>query len=185
MRVNRMTYLANRLAWLHYYGEWPSFRMGFKDGDPANIRIANLAPKKGLTGAFDHSTREGRIAYLRAHRSAFPDHYRDIDLRRTFGISLDQYKGMLAGQRGLCAICEQPETEIRGGRLKALAVDHCHETGEIRGLLCTACNKALGYFRDDEKRIGAALRYIDHHKRRRKLEQPNVVRLRGRNGASS
>lgn len=61
-------------------------------------------------------------------------------LKREFHISLDEYKKVLGHQQGVCAICKNAPTEI------SLAVDHCHSTGLLRGLLCYKCNKLLGLF---------------------------------------
>lgn len=64
---------------------------------------------------------------------------KDWYLRNRFGITLEQYDEMFENQNGVCAICG--EINIDGRRL---AVDHNHETGKIRGLLCTGCNTRLG-----------------------------------------
>jgi hypothetical protein len=64
-------------------------------------------------------------------------------LKRTYGISLEQYDAMLAAQNGVCAICDEARPDER-----TLHVDHDHETGEIRGLLCFRCNQAIGSLRE-------------------------------------
>lgn len=61
---------------------------------------------------------------------------------RKVGITEAEYNEMFEAQLGLCAICLKPENGIR------LAVDHCHETGSIRGLLCKRCNMAIGLLGD-------------------------------------
>lgn len=63
-------------------------------------------------------------------------------VRVTYGV--DDYDGLLAAQDGVCAICRK---ECDTGR--RLAVDHCHKTGKVRGLLCVKCNAAVAYLRDD------------------------------------
>ena len=65
--------------------------------------------------------------------------------KRKFGISVDDYESMLENQRGLCAACGRPETSMRNGKVKRLAVDHNHTTGEVRGLLCCKCNTVIGF----------------------------------------
>lgn len=75
-----------------------------------------------------------------------------------FGLSPGQYAQMLAAQSGACAICERPP--IR----RALAVDHCHATGQVRGLLCHQCNQALGLFQDDLPRMSRAILYLAEFK---------------------
>jgi hypothetical protein len=64
---------------------------------------------------------------------------RDQYYRRTFGISADDFDALLAEQGGGCAICGQlPD------RAASLHLDHCHDTGAIRGILCLSCNQGLG-----------------------------------------
>lgn len=79
-----------------------------------------------------------------------------------FGLTPDQYAEMLDIQGGVCAICENPErvTDPRNGRLKALAVDHDHKTGAVRGLLCQNCNKGIGNLGDDPDVLIAAAAYL-------------------------
>lgn len=77
-------------------------------------------------------------------------------LKRTYGISVEDYRGMLEQQQGLCAICD-------GNYGERLFVDHCHETGKVRALLCYACNSALGYLRDDPEIARNAVRYLERH----------------------
>lgn len=100
----------------------------------------------------------------RAKTSAGPSDWqlqqRDKYLQRTYGITLDQYRVMLAEQNGVCAICRQPETRKQEGYIIALAVDHDHETGKIRGLLCARCNTGLRFFRSDSNLFHRALEYI-------------------------
>ena len=81
-------------------------------------------------------------------------------LKTRFGITLDEYNEILKGQNGVCAICKQPES-VKGR--KNLAVDHCHETGKIRGLLCTFCNTALGKLKEDISIMENMIEYIGNH----------------------
>lgn len=115
------------------------------------------------SAAFDHRTPEGRLIYKRHYRERDPEVTKDQDLRKTFGIGLEQYRAMLTEQNGVCAICKQPEVEIRKGKLQALGVDHCHTTGAIRGLLCTACNSGIARFKDNPDYLRAAIVYLEHH----------------------
>jgi Recombination endonuclease VII len=159
-------YVASRVAWAFHYGEWPSRRLQFVDGNSHNLAIKNirLALGGGLFG-FDHQTPEGRAAYGKAHRNANPDLYADKDLRKTFGITLAQYNEMSAAQGGLCAICGQPERSMRGGKLKRLAVDHDHDAGAVRALLCTNCNPMLGYAGDSPDILRKAAVYLERFKK--------------------
>lgn len=98
--------------------------------------------------------------------------YRNQQLRKNFGITLDDYRAMLTEQQGLCRICNQAETKIRAGRLIALAVDHDHVTGAIRGLLCNNCNHGLGHFKDSPDLLRRAALYIENHTQAQLRESP-------------
>ena len=80
---------------------------------------------------------------------------RDQNLRRLYGITLEDYNQMFAEQDGCCACCGRHSTEFT----KRLAVDHDHETGEVRALLCTHCNTAYGSLNENEERIHQLLQY--------------------------
>ena len=71
---------------------------------------------------------------------------RKQNYKTRYGISVEEYDEIFAKQNGVCAICEKPENVTRSGRLHMLAVDHNHETLQVRGLLCMNCNTRLGYF---------------------------------------
>lgn len=77
---------------------------------------------------------------------------RRYHLRQKYRIDLPDIDRMLAGQDGLCAACrEAPATDV----------DHDHRRGQVRALLCSACNTALGKFRDDADLIEAAITYLE------------------------
>lgn len=80
-----------------------------------------------------------------------------VRLKRRYGINADQYDKMLAKQSGRCAICGADQDANRG---HTLAVDHCHESGLIRGLLCHTCNRAIGMFQDDPALLIKASKYL-------------------------
>jgi hypothetical protein len=163
--IKKRAYRASQLAWLYVHGEWPKSRLNYKNGDSTDDRIENLVESEGLPNVreFDLKTSEGRKAYHRERRGLFQRSYRDYDLRRDFGISAAEYDALLATQNGVCAICQKPERAKRGGRLKMLAVDHCHRTNKIRGLLCSNCNPMIGYAQEDAARLAAAVRYLKRH----------------------
>lgn len=76
-------------------------------------------------------------------------------LKRTFGITLDEYDALLAAQGGGCAICNRPPNETI-----SLHVDHDHTTGRTRGILCVRCNNALGLLQEDARLFAAAVTYL-------------------------
>ena len=79
---------------------------------------------------------------------------------KNFGITVEDYEFMFERQGGTCAICGSPETEFVMGVKKRLSVDHCHQTGRVRGLLCSKCNLGLGYFLDNWVLIDNAMEYL-------------------------
>ena len=82
-------------------------------------------------------------------------------LKKQFGMTLEAYDQMLAAQNGVCAICRKPETAKDGyGGVKRLSVDHNHETGKVRGLLCGRCNTGLGFFKDNPDVLAEATAYL-------------------------
>ena len=83
---------------------------------------------------------------------------RKYHLRKKYDLSVEQYDEMLAAQGGGCAICGRPPRDDI-----ALHVDHCHETGRVRGLTCFRCNNALGDFNDDRQLLAQASAYLDRH----------------------
>lgn len=113
--------------------------------------------------------RESRATYMREYqrrlREANPDRERNKTLLRHYGVTVQWYDAKLAEQDGKCAVCGQPETKAIKGRVLALAVDHDHETGATRDLLCLSCNRGLGLFRDDPDRLLAAAAYIERHRK--------------------
>jgi hypothetical protein len=79
---------------------------------------------------------------------------------REYGISTEDYDAMFKEQNGLCAICYQPETHTCNGKVNRLSIDHDHATTEIRGLLCSRCNAAVGYLRDDPQIASSLVAYL-------------------------
>jgi Recombination endonuclease VII len=82
-----------------------------------------------------------------------------LSLKLNNGIRLDDYNRMLKEQNESCAVCLIPAAEFN----KRLAVDHNHMTGQIRGLLCTRCNIALGYVRDNKSVLKRLIDYLTIH----------------------
>ena len=92
------------------------------------------------------------------HNKLFKDK-RDGIVRRQYGITLAEYDQMLRDQDYKCAICGN-EDEVEGRRL---AIDHCHDSGKIRGLLCGKCNRGLGLFYDNKALLTNAITYLNLH----------------------
>jgi len=81
---------------------------------------------------------------------------RDAVIRKQYGITLEEYNNMLKAQDYKCAICGNQD-EVEG---RKLAIDHCHSTGDVRGLLCGKCNRGLGLFYDNQELLQQAIQYL-------------------------
>ncbi len=123
---------------------------------PGNYKWASAgSPKTG--------TSEAHTEYARAYRKNNGDHFRNRRFKKEYGIDFAEYQRMLIDQKGVCAICEKPETKLQNGSIRMLSVDHNHTTGAVRGLLCGNCNLAVGYACDDVSVLERAIVYLQKH----------------------
>jgi hypothetical protein len=86
-----------------------------------------------------------------------PQQEREKKLLRTYGISLEVYDHMLSEQGYVCKICGSNDPKHNSNNF---VVDHCHETGVVRGLLCSECNLMLGKARDSVTILQNAINYL-------------------------
>jgi hypothetical protein len=120
-------------------------------------RAPHIAEQKAKWYAENVETAKARIKeWTQRRRKESPEHFHDLHLRRTYGIPLGTYAKLLAEQNEGCAICGNPPTP----RERWLHLDHCHDTGKVRALLCMACNTTLGRFRHDPTTIEKAIAYL-------------------------
>lgn len=103
------------------------------------IRADNAARSMAKGEEYRTNRRRKREASPEAYKQ-WRDAMREQSLRTKFGITTTEYEARLASQGGVCALCRKPQKTNR------LAVDHDHNTGRIRGLLCMNCNTSLGRF---------------------------------------
>lgn len=93
------------------------------------------------------------------HRERYRDNkeaYRDYTYKRKYRISLVEYQLLLESQKGVCAICGTKSCPSG----KRFAVDHCHTTGKVRGLLCMECNNGIGKLKDSVELLEKAMVYL-------------------------
>lgn len=119
-----------------------------------------------LSPEYKRKRRERHLVAAKAYYKAIPPEeraqkHRQWWLKSNYRLSVEDFQTMLAGQGGGCAICGRPETEASGNH--TLHVDHCHKTGKVRGLLCSACNHGLGRFDDSVDRLSSAILYLLRH----------------------
>lgn len=134
-------------------GERPSPHHQLKRPNPLlPWSTINMVWREPLHTGKRKRTREEMIEYVRTW-----------ELRKKYSLTREQYADMNKAQNGLCAICSKPETRrhARTKRVMDLVVDHCHRTGNVRGLLCSNCNGGLGSFDDDVEKLRAAIAYLE------------------------
>ena len=120
-------------------------------------REANPDRVVAIQRAWYEKNKERVAVTRRAWKKANPDRAAAIKLQYRYGVSLADYNAMLETQDDSCAICGRTAEE-EGQRL---AVDHDHDTDEVRGLLCGNCNRAIGLFQHDPKLLRGATIYLE------------------------
>jgi len=106
------------------------------------------------------STKRTRKAFR-----ASPDYFNKrylYKIKLHYGVTAAKYYQMLASQGGVCAICKEEPEPFGQKTLPGFHIDHCHATGEVRGLLCTYCNSTLGYSKDSVDRLINAAIYLEN-----------------------
>lgn len=129
----------------NYYGKGLCSGCYFKQKRPADCHPDRPFRARGLCGPC-YVRNHGADRQRRAARVRL--------LREVYGLTLEEYDAMLIAQGGVCAICREEPT-------RSLAVDHDHATGQVRGLLCIRCNRAIGNLRDDPNLARRLAEYLD------------------------
>ena len=96
---------------------------------------------------------------IRLKKLEDPYYSKAVNLRKHYGITLDQFNQMLADQGGVCKICGNPEPRAGNN----LSVDHCHDTKIVRSLLCSNCNTVLGHAKDSISTLERCIEYLKYH----------------------
>lgn len=113
----------------------------YRKGNPKAVAESNKKSRKANPQSLSRSLRKARL--------------------KRFGLTEKDYENLLIRQSGVCAVCKQTDKI-------ALAIDHCHETDIVRGLLCGACNKAEGLLKSNPDVIRALADYVEYHMERRR-----------------
>jgi hypothetical protein len=141
--------------------------------DKLQIRVTKICNicniEKDLTEFYKHpSCKDGyRLQCKDCHNAmhtqrytANPDVLADLRYKAKYNITIEDYNDMFIEQGGRCAICGKHQKDLKN----KLAVDHCHGTKKVRGLLCLNCNTALGNFRDRLDLLENAMKYLEFSK---------------------
>lgn len=119
----------------------------------------NREKERAKQKAYYEKNKEEVKAKRRAYHKKNRDKRRVKNLKKRYGIGLHEYNLMFTEQKGKCACCGIHQNELT----KKFAVDHDHDTGLIRGLLCNHCNLALGKLGDNIEGLMRALNYLEKH----------------------
>ena len=135
--------------------------------NPEKVRASNRRTRLKNKDAIQARQKEWVNKNPEKRRAAYLKYYerekaniRDRQIRRLFGITLEEYNERLIAQNNTCALCGGGP-DAKG---KMFAIDHDHKTGKIRGLLCRGCNVGMGNLKDDPELLEKAARYIRKHK---------------------
>lgn len=137
--------------------------------------LSEFWPDRSKRNGYSARCKDCGREYAREYRASRPDYEktryqknkaseRERHLKRKYGVDLTSYEKMLTDQNGLCAICDAPESEQFNS---VFHVDHCHDTGEVRGLLCRGCNHMLGVVQDKPEILMRAVDYLSRRSQRK------------------
>jgi len=137
--------------------------------DLSRLRCSRCKLKKSISEFHrDRKRKYGRQSFCKSCFQAWQREWRKspkgkasvsrVARKQNYGLSDADYQAMKTAQQGVCAICEKPPTD-----LQPLSVDHDHENGKLRGLLCNRCNRGLGFLKDDVSLLKRAIVYLKLH----------------------
>ena len=118
-----------------------------------------MTPSQAIANKKYAQSEKGKAAFARAGAKYYAKNKEKIEdkrLQKVYGINLDQWQQMFEDQGGCCALCDTHQMDMD----RKLVVDHDHDTGVVRGLLCNMCNSALGTFGDNIEGLERAINYL-------------------------
>jgi len=137
---------------------------------------ANKEQKKAYYEVNKEKLKKQQKAYNEANKEKVKEQHKtyyksgngkNVKLLRNYNLSLQEYNQLFDKQLGCCAICNTHQSEFK----KALPVDHDHDTGKVRGLLCFQCNSGIGQLKDSEATVIDAKLYLTRHNRSQRYRE--------------
>ncbi len=135
----------------------------WRDANPARAkeickqsRMRNPEASRKRANEWHKKNHARHLAYMAERRKTHALQILSSKLQSAFGITIAEYNALFSSQKGACAICHKSPDQNK----KRLAVDHCHNTKKVRGLLCSTCNQGIGLFKDDVKLLQSAILYL-------------------------
>lgn len=158
--------------------EWLDFKRFIEDISPkpegnyflVRLRDAPYGPnnfkwQEHLKRKENETKKEWWARKWKARQIANPSMERERNFKRKYGITIEEYNKLLEKQNYVCEICKNKETSVDGknGSKRKLAVDHCHNSNKIRGLLCWRCNSMIGRLNEDVTLLKKMIVYLEKH----------------------
>ena len=131
-----------------------------KCGEVKNLLESFYRQRKDPTLKSSYSYECKECTVERVKKNHNPSRSRRLHLKRKYGLTFAEFDKMLTEQNNSCAICK---SSVAGGKSNRFMVDHDHETGRVRGLLCKSCNIALGEAKDDLTTLKNMINYLSKH----------------------
>lgn len=120
-------------------------------------REAILAKAKKKAASYYKKNKEKVKNNVKRWRENNPGKTKELQIRRKYGLSMQEYSNLIEKQQFQCAACGIGLKDLPGSEIQ---IDHCHNTGNIRGILCGRCNRALGLLNDDPIKTQKLADYI-------------------------
>lgn len=118
--------------------------------------VKNKGARLTYQKKYQEENSEARNEYAKAWRKKNKDYIKQFDLIRVYGITQEEKLKMIEDQNGLCAICANILFENR-----TTHIDHCHDTGKIRAILCHGCNTGIGLFKESIPALQSSISYLE------------------------
>lgn len=161
MRSLSVDRVAERAAYFQKNKEAIAKRRAERRATNEQFRLAENEAARRLRALNPQKHKEATLRWIENNK----EKYTDRNLIKNFGITYDDYIRLLSEQDNVCAICKHEETRKSHGKVCRLAVDHCHKTGKVRGLLCARCNVSLGAFRDRIDLLQESINYLNRYQK--------------------
>ena len=133
---------------------------------PVEAFTKNTRRKDNLATWCKQCRAEYAKLYRASHKEKIKNKQRDIRYKESYGISLQDYNHILEKQGNKCACCGTTQPSKSPGKWTNFCVDHCHLTGEVRGLLCNSCNIGIGKLGDNLSGVLNAVSYLSSFHRK-------------------
>jgi hypothetical protein len=105
------------------------------------------------------------IARVSKFRTENPEKIRDTKLKQAYGVGIEYFDAKLKEQGNVCAGCGRNVKSVWRGKVVQMALDHCHKTGEPRGVLCIKCNRALGLLEESVETMKRLVDYVNKYQK--------------------